>query len=424
MMLFWFFALLLAFLSALLLVLPFWRRVRRDETSLLELNRRVFHERLAELEKDEAEGRINAATLVELRTELQRNLLTLEARPEADAGGGGRSRGLALAVLVALPLLSVLLYHTMVAPPGLADWWRLRAEMGPVVDRMMAGQAPTEAESRGRTMGDFIRVLQDRLQKHPENAEGWFMLGMSYVQLDMPPSAEVAFEHAWRKEPDEARYQVAYAQARIFGNEGRLDGVSQPLLQDVLARQPHHEGALLLLGLGAYRNADYATAIAALEKLESLRGARQAAATGMASQITETLASARARLGQQATALATTAPAALIRVRIRVDRSLAGDYSADDTVYVFARALQGPPMPVAVVKRRAGELPFTVELDDQSSVMPTLKLSDVAEVAVTARISRHGGPEARPGDLEAVAVPVRMGGKARDVELLINSRRN
>lgn len=430
MMLFWFFAFLLAALTALLLAFPLWRTGRSDETSLLELNRRVFHERLQELEKDEMEGRIDAETLAELRTELQRNLLTLDATQTGPVNNARRYRFLAWLVLLLVPLLAFVLYYTVAAPKGLPEWWQLRTEMGPTLDRMLQGEVPSAEENRDRTLGDFIRVLQDRLQKQPENAEGWFMLGMSYVQLDMPQAAQVAFEHAWRKEPGEARYKVAYAQARIFSNEGQLDELGRRLLQEVVTAQPEHEGALLLLGLGAYRSADYGMAIAALERLQALRRARQASSeSSMGGQIEETLASARSRFRQATTsrpeslAGAESAVAAKLRVRITVDRSLAGRFSPDDVVYVFARALQGPPMPVAVVKRRAADLPFTVELDDSSSVMPTLKLSDVAEVAVTARISRHGGPEAQAGDLEAVAVPVRMGGSLRSVELLIINER-
>ncbi len=430
MMLFWFFALLLAALTALLLALPLWRNGRADETSLLDLNRRVFHERLQELEKDEAEGRIDAETLAELRTELQRNLLALDTAQAGVVTNAPRYRLVGWLVLLLVPFLAIVLYYTVAAPKGLPEWWQLRSEMGPTLDRMLQGEVPSADENRDRTLGDFIRVLQDRLQKQPENAEGWFMLGMSYVQLDMPQAAQIAFEHAWRKEPAEARYKVAYAQARIFSNEGQLDELGRRLLQEVVAQQPEHEGALLLLGLGAYRSADYSTAIAALERLQALRQARQASSdSSMGGQIAETLASARARLSQamvsrpEPVAGDKSVAATKLRVRIAVDRSLAGRFAPDDVVYVFARALQGPPMPVAVVKRRAADLPFTVELDDSSSVMPTLKLSDVPEVAVTARISRHGGPEAQAGDLEAVAVPVRMSGSLHSVELLISNER-
>ena len=106
-----------------------------------------------------------------------------------------------------------------------------------------------------------------------------------------------------------------------------------------------------------------------------------------------------------------------------LDRALAGKVSADDVVFVFARALKGPPMPLAVVRRRAAELPLTVELGDAQSLLPDRLLSSVDEIAVGARISRQGTADAQAGDLEAVLVPVRQGSGRAQIELRISNVR-
>lgn len=425
MTLFWIAALLLTLLTALVLVLPLWRGSHGPAgQDLVALNRRVFRERLAELERDRAEGRTDEATFVELRTELERNMLSLDAGDAAASAGRFTPRGVTVAVLLVVPLLAFGFYDGAVRPQGLADWWQLRTEMGPSVDKILRGEAPAESEAQDHTMADFVRVLQDRLQRDPKNDQGWFMLGIAYMQLEMVQPASTAFEHAWRLRPDEPRYALLYAQSRIFGNEGQLEAVSRGLLDAVLAKQPDHESALLMYGLAAYRGGDYVNAVQKLEHLQRLRGARGEGHGGspLLAQLDGTLADARARL-QQAAAGAPAAATAALRVKVRVDRALAGKYSSDDTLYVFARALAGPPMPLAVVKRRAGELPLSIDLDDSQSMMPQRPLSSVQEITVTARISRHGSPEPQPGDLEAVAVPVRQSGKAQAVELVIQSLR-
>jgi cytochrome c-type biogenesis protein CcmH len=423
MTLFWIAALLLTLLTALVLVLPLWRGSGGPAgQDMVALNRRVFRERLAELERDRAEGRTDEATFVELRTELERNMLSLDAGDPAASANRFTPRGVTVAALVLLPVLAFGFYYGVVMPQGLPGWWKLRAEMGPSVDKILRGEAPSAADAQGHTMADFVRLLQDRLQRDPKNDQGWFMLGIAYMQLELPQPASTAFEHAWRLDPEEPRYALLYAQSRIFGNEGQLEPVSRGLLESVLAKSPDHESALLMYGLASYRGGDHATAVQKLDRLQQLRGARGEGDGGspLLAQLDATLADARARLKQ---AGAGTTAAAALRVKVRVDRALAGKYSPDDTLYVFARALAGPPMPLAVVKRRAGELPLTIDLDDSQSMMPQRPLSSVQEITVTARISRHGSPEPQPGDLEAVAVPVRQSGKAQAVELVIQSAR-
>lgn len=424
MTLFWIFAILLALFSAALVVMPLWRRRRGDAQDLVTLNRRVFHERLAELQKDHAEGRIDLSTLGELRTELERNLLTLEPEPAlADIRSLPR-RVLALVMLLAVPLLAGVFYYGVVAPSALGHWWTLRQEMGPAIDRLLQGQPLSEAETAGHTLPDFIRLLQDRLQRNPDDAEGWFMLGISYMQLNMAEPAQTALEHAWRLAPDQPRNALALAQVRVFGNEGRLDETSRRLLDNVLAREPGHEGALALLGFSAYRSGDFATAVAALEGLAKNRTARGATnSEGLSQQLAQTLVDARAGLAEAKVGQPAASGRAGIRVRVSIDRGLAGKYAPEDTLYIFAKALNGPPMPLAVVRRPAADLPLSIDLDDSQSMVPQMPLSSVQEVAVSARISRHGSPEPQPGDLEAVAVPVRQGGKAQSVELVIRNVR-
>jgi cytochrome c-type biogenesis protein CcmH len=377
---------------------------------------------MAELEKDAAEGRIDAPTLQELRTELERNLLTLSAEP-APRQTSTQRRLAGWLTLILLPVLTVAFYIGVVAPKGLGDWWKLRHDLGPTIDIMMQGKMPPDVGKDGHTLPDFIRVLQDRLQKQPENPKGWFLLGMHYVQINAPEPAQTAFEHAWQQDPDNSRYEMAYAETRIFGNDGQLEPVTQQLLQNVLQQEPNHEGALALLGMSAYHSGDYALAIDSLEKLQALRALHANDPNDdpdLTSQISHVLASAHNKLNQQSTGSAPAA-AAGIEVKVQVDRRLAGKFQPGDSLYIFARALNGPPMPVAVVRRVAGDLPLTVQLDDSQSVMPARPLSAVNEVAISARISKHGTPDPQAGDLEAVAVPVRQNGRLQHVDLLIQS---
>ena len=94
---------------------------------------------------------------------------------------------------------------------------------------------------------------------------------------------------------------------------------------------------------------------------------------------------------------------------VRLDGALAAKVAPGDTVFVFARAAQGPRMPLAIIKRKAGDLPLAFSLDDSSAMSPELKLSRFPSVVIGARISRSGDAMPRSGDLVGQVGPVDTG---------------
>lgn len=415
MTLFWILAGTLSLAVIAAVVWPLWRVPQSRETTLLELNRRVFAERLGELEEDRDAGRIDPGTFADLKTELQRNLLSVDLTELPVRNDRLWRTPVALALVASA--LSVLFYLAVVFTPDVPQWWQVRASASPAAERLMQGKLPSESDSQAHSLQEIIQGMQYQLQRNPQQPEGWFTLGVAYAQAEMLPPALVAFERAWRLKPDETRYALTLAQARLFSNQGRLDDFSRKLLATVVQREPSHEGALLLLGLGAWRSGDAATAVPALEQLIKARQQHSANDNSPAMQeVVRALADARAQLVS-----GPVASSARLVVTVQADKSVLGKFAADDVVYVFARALQGPPMPLAVVRRKASELPLTLELDDASSMMPQRPLSSVQEIVVEARISRHGAPEKQPGDIEAVAVPVRQGAAAQTVTLRLSS---
>lgn len=417
---FWILVVLLSLLVTAAVLLPLWRAPRRNEQSLLVLNRRVYQERLAELEADREEGRIDADTFSDLQTDLQRNLLSLDE--PGQNGSDIRSWRVPLVVATLASLVAVLFYGQVLLSSDVQTWWQVQKSAGPAAQRLIEGKLPPENENNTHSLQEIIQGLQYQLQRNPEQPEAWFTLGVAYAQAELLPPALTAFERAWRLRPDETRYALTFAQARLFSNQGQLDDLSRQLLTSVVQREPAHEGALLLLGLGAYRSGDHALAVSVLEQLQKVRGQRSSGDGSAAMQeVARTLADARLQLQAKADGTALAASTSRLTVSVQVDKSLAGKFSPNDVVYVFARALQGPPMPLAVVRKTAADLPLMVELDDSQSMMPDRPLSSVKEIVVEARISRHGSPEKQAGDLEAVAVPVRQSEQAQKVVLRINS---
>ena len=95
--------------------------------------------------------------------------------------------------------------------------------------------------------------------------------------------------------------------------------------------------------------------------------------------------------------------------KVTVAPSLAGKGSSTDTLFVFAREVSGPPMPVAIVRATKKDLPFTFRLDDSTSPMPSRKLSGAGTVVIVARLSKSGQAMPQSGDLEGTSQPVNSG---------------
>ena len=113
-------------------------------------------------------------------------------------------------------------------------------------------------------------------------------------------------------------------------------------------------------------------------------------------------------------------PARSIRVTVRLSPALASKAAPGDAVFIFARAAQGPRMPLAIVRKQVRDLPVTVILDDSMAMVPEMKMSSFPELVIGARVSKSGDAIPAPGDLEGYA-PLLKAGASGPVEVVITS---
>ena len=408
-------ALALSLFVAFALMWPILRAGRERQNSLLDLNVQVFEERLHELEQDQSEGKVDAETFIALKTELQRQLLSLAEQPKNAVVGKTIGRWTALALFLVVPVLAAGAYFVLAYKPMLWHWWQVQSQTGPLVDKLLHGEQPKTEELEKQNLADFARVIQQRLQQDPKNVDGWYMLAMAFLQGEVIDQAALAFGQAYRLAPERDDIAISYAQTLVFSQRGQLSPLSRELLMQVLNKNPQHEGALLLMGMGAYRSGDYASALVFLPKLREVHIARTGDKNSDAvKEIDQAIALAQ-KGGEPIVAAG-----GGIKVTVTIAKELLAKTQPTDTIFIFARALNGPPMPLAVVRQAVSTFPLTVELNDQQSMMPEMKLSKFPSVVVNARISKSGTPQGASGDLEAVAVPLTQNGKLQQVELIIN----
>ena len=267
------------------------------------------------------------------------------------------------------------------------------------------------------SLGDAIAQLEAELERNPDQAEGWRLLGQALQREGQSAKARDAYAKASTLAPDDADIASEAAQARAFADDRRLfDAQAVALLQRALRLKPDHQRARWFLGIAQRQAGDNAAAAATWEPL--LAQVDTATATSLRKEID----SARSAAGMPPLPAPASAAADALQVKVALDPQFAARVRlrGDATVFVIARAPDGPPMPVAVEKHSVSELPLTVVLDDGDSLMPTSKLSQLREVELVARLSETGEGNRQEGDIESKPVRIALPAKA-PVELVIGS---
>ncbi len=396
---------MLAFALAVLLV-PLLRG-RTDEPAHAD-----SAQRLRALDAARDAGIIDADEYAAKRARLD------EATPTpAGADPARRSRAgivAALAVALLLPASAIVLYRIVGTPQALSP---------------QAAAAPGTPAEHGMDMQQAIAGLAARLEAQPDDPDGWALLGRAYQTTQRFAEARDAFRHAHELRPDDAELRLAYAQAIALATpERRLDGKSRTLIDSVLESDPANQRGLWLLGISEYQAGRYAEAIAAWNRLLPQLEAGSEIAQSVQNQIADAEALAAGEPLPEREVAAPAAPAVAsteiatpqrsadtasapadspqLHVSVRLDPALASKVAPGDTLFVYARAAEGPPMPLAIQRVGAERLPLDITLDDSMGMLPSLKLSMFPQVVVGARISRSGNAIAQSGDLQTLSAPI------------------
>ena len=280
---------------------------------------------------------------------------------------------------------------------------------GSSVSTDLSGGAPMSPEHVA-----MIKGLADRLEKNPDDGNGWAMLARSYATLGRYKDALPAYEKAAKLIPNDPILLVDYADVMAAVNGKNLQGKPLELLQEALRIDPNNVKGLNLIGSAAYQTGDYGLAITYWEKLLKILPPD----SPNARKITSYIDNARARKAGTASGAQPAENGARISGVVKVSPALVSKVSPSDIIFVFAKAISGPPMPIAVIRGEAKDLPRRFILSDKMAMMPSMKLSNFKEVSVSARISKSGKATSQSGDLQGEVSPVKVG--TTDVQLIID----
>ncbi|MFI3118783.1 MAG: c-type cytochrome biogenesis protein CcmI [Methylococcaceae bacterium] len=374
-----FVALLIA-LALCFLLIPLWLKpeiVSNDDSQInIELAQKKLQALKTDLENDLITQTQYELLKNELLVNLQRDLKQSETRVIDDKKG----RWLAIPLGVFVPLLALAIYS-------------VKGDFRAFDDTAIKGEMPTKTAA---DINGMVAKLAQKMAQNPSDSEGWIMLARSYKVLKRYPEAVEALRKARALTGEQPEILLQLADVLAMEKGGTLLGEPAELVAKALALDPDNGMALWLYGLANAEDNKFNEAIGYWQKLQTHYQPQDADYL----EVQKLIDQAHEALGQPVAAAENKAAKNNKGIHLMV--SLGDKFKAaanpEDAVFIYAQPAQGGKMPLAVVKKQVKDLPLEVTLDDSMAMMPTMTLSSVANVQVSARVSHTGNAIAQSGE--------------------------
>ncbi|MEP7295987.1 MAG: c-type cytochrome biogenesis protein CcmI [Burkholderiales bacterium] len=423
-------AVLLGVLTLALMTRPLWWGFVRNRRSEVSDQIDLLSRQLKQLKELHETGTLADEQYATNKTLVERKLISaLSDEPvRHDRGSSDRHSAWLMLVLSSFVAATAGMGYYLIGSPASLDLGPGSAAVAPPGGSGAPAQGDDDPQGTAHALtteqiGAMVDQLSERLKKQPGDGEGWFMLARSYVAMGRHADALPAFKQAARFRPDDPDVLVDYADALAVSNGRSLDGEPTRLVEQALKLAPGHVKALALAGTAAFDRKDYAAAVRYWDRAVQA----EPAGSAFSLQIEGSLAEARqlasngspAAVDKAAEPWLAVGPAAVGSVsgKVVLAPALAAKAGPDDTVFIFARAVDGPRMPLAILRKRVSDLPVDFTLDDSMAMTPTATLSKYPRVQVGARISKSGDASARAGDFQGITPEIAVGAKGVRLEI-------
>lgn len=428
--LFWLYALGLTLLASCFILFPFRSAMRRGSVSDSEgqggRNLDLHRQRLAELEAAYEEGELDQEAYEIQVEEAQRVLLedveiprSLDSSRADGLPGGVSDRSIGIISSGVLLLLSWIWFSDSGLSQGSL------AELTLTEKILESRDTP---QSR-KTLLELVDTVEQARIVSPSNEQLEFYLGQLRLAVGDFSEAVAIFEALVLRYPGDGEIVGFLAQARYLQQDREMTTDLKVLFERAIALAPQNVGLLEILGMEAFKSGDTGTAKRRFEQalvhasgpraelierlLKDLSGAQEAPSITAESFLSDAEGAARA------------APPKISadqrRIIVRVTAAVGTNFPRGARLFVFARALNGPPMPLAVGTRDAINLPLEVTLDETMAMMPGLSLAEFDQVEVVARVSASGDAIARPGDIEVTSGAIALAPGTVQVDLMLGN---
>jgi cytochrome c-type biogenesis protein CcmH len=414
MFVFWSIAVVICALALWVLWRPLHNHSVLKMESIQQRNIAIANERALEIDSAFDAGDIDTEERNQARSDLEMALADeLATSAELKDQFTQTSTLTSLAVLILVPVLAFGLYNFTSnydpdAKPG----------------------EPLTATTDAPSLDEIISRLEETVNANPEDQQGLYLLAQSYSRLGRYAEAAQRFAQLIELTSPDADLLVSYADNSAMANDQIFTEDMSTSLSKALELNPEHVSGLWLSGLAEQQLGRSEIALRRWITLQPMLTGDPEASRELVILINDV----SQELGANRTQKINTEFAAQkslstddnysagITVKVSLSPELQSEVADNDSVFIFAKAKSGPPMPLAASRQSVAALPITVKLDDSMAMLPQMKLSSFDQVLLGARISKSGEAIPQPGDLESelVASP---NSSSEIIELIISRRR-
>ena len=381
-MMFWIAVIGLLLVASFILVIPIIRtRPSLAPDDRQQQNIAIAREKKSLLETQLIEGEVSQEEFDSAFLDLQTSL-ALDLERSEPTEHRHRGNWAIWAVLVILPLLSFGFYF---------QFGEYR-----VIENPSLAQVPARRElavsPENMSVEEMVEAVKQRLRDNPEDANGWFILGRTLMSLQKIDQAVTAYQRTYDLVGEDPGVLLSLADALAMQQEGMMAGEPEQLVLRALEISPQEPNGLWLAGLAAEQNQEFALAHDYWTRLlplidedpESIREVR-----GLIDALEQIDPKLQSDL----------VTGAILTLAVSLSEAIQHLANENDSVFVYAKAMNGPPMPLAVKRLSVAELPARITLSDDDAMVASMKLSSFDEIIVGARVSKSGNPVAQVGDL-------------------------
>jgi cytochrome c-type biogenesis protein CcmH len=394
---FWLIVTAMTGLALWIIVPPLFKLEKTEDSGLDEQNINIARQRLTELKTQFETGAINESQYQEQYSELERVLNDDLGLSTQQTDGTATGRWLVAPLAAGIPLFAVSLYLTF----GNFEAIEIAASDQPSSQQPQSAAAPPDINA-------MVTGLEAKLKQQPDDAQGWLMLGRSYKHLQQFQKASDAFAQALRLLGGQPDLLLQYADVLAMANGGSLKGKPTEMIYKAIKQSPDHQTGLWLAGMAKAESGAYSEALQYWQRLKKVLPAGSESyqeLMGLITKVEAQLPDSEIVKAEPSPNLETAVNAEM-QVKVTLSQSMENKTKPDHTVFIYAQAMKGPKMPLAIVREQVKNLPVTVVLSDQQAMSPMMKLSSFGQVKLIARISKTGSAMPQKSDLIGEVGPI------------------